>query len=326
MKRRAVLTTLATLASLTCLTAPVLAQTPTLAGKTLRIIVPSTAGGPTDVQARALATELTKILSMTVIVDNRGGAGGAIGAAEAARAAPDGLTLLYSPDFVMTQTPHTILKLAYDPFKFAPVLRTAVAGTVMYTSPTIPAKTVKEFVEYARNSKTPVSYASYGIGTTSHIYGAMLAKAGGFEAVHIPYKGTADAVADLMSGRVQFSFNAISLASQYVPSGKLNALAVAGEKRVKPVLDVPTMGEAGYPGFESIGWIGVFAPAGTSPDIVKTYHAAFVTALKSPEIIKVWETQGFEFSVENSSQVAEIVRNEHKKFGGLFRDAGIVPQ
>lgn len=322
MKRRSAL---AAVASLATLSLPAVSNS--LTGKTMRIVVPFSAGGPTDVQARALAVELSRILGTTVIVDNKPGAGGTIGGAEVARSPADGLTLLYTHDGALTQTPHMLLKPPYDPLKdFTPISRAAIGGVVLLTHPSIPGRTVKELVDYARKNPGKVSYASFGVGTASHIYGELLAKSTNTEMIHVPYKGTSDAMNDLLAGRVQFTFNAPSVVSQYVPTGKLKVIAVTGDRRVRLLPDVPTMSEAGFAGFETAGYVGMFAPSGIKPDMLAKLHEAIGHALKQPAVIAVWNQQAFDIQPESPAEAARILRRDYAIWGKYMRDVGIQPQ
>ena len=219
-------------------------------GKPVRIIVGFAPGGPTDTQARTLAQEMGKLLPVPVIVENKPGASGGIGAMEVARAEPDGHALMYISDGVVTQNPHTLKSVQYDTFRdFTPIAQTTAGGVVLVVHPSIPVGSLAEFVAYAKAHPGTLSYASFGTGTVSHIYGEVLRMNTGIDIVHVPYKGSADALKDLLAGRVQMMFDSPSTAAQYTKDGRLKLLGSAGEKRRSLMPDVPTLLELGLPGF-----------------------------------------------------------------------------
>ena len=244
-------------------------------GKVIRIIVGFAPGGPTDTQARVLAQEMSKALGTSVIVENRPGASGSIGAMEVARAEPDGHTLMYISDGVLTQNPHTLKAVKYDPFRdFTPVAQLTAGGVVLVMSPSVPASSLKELIAFGKAHQGTLSFASFGTGTVSHIYGEVLRQATGMDLVHVPYKGSADALKDLLAGRVQLMFDSPSTAAQYAKDGRLKIIGSAGEKRRALMPDVPTLLELGLPGFELRGWNGLFGPAKMSDTVLNKLHAA----------------------------------------------------
>jgi tripartite-type tricarboxylate transporter receptor subunit TctC len=293
--------------------------------KNIRLVVPFTAGGTTDVQARALALELAKIVNVPVVVDNKPGASGAIAGAEVSRSKADGATLLYSPDMIVTQTPHMVKKMAFDPFTgLSPIARAADAPPVLLANLDMKVNTVAELVAYAKANPGKISYASYGTGTGSHIYGEVLAKNAGLQMTHIPYKGSADAMTDFLTNRVQIMFQAPSVINQF--PGKMKVLATAGDSRNPMLPDVPTMQELGFPGFEMGGWVGVFGPGGMAPSLVNELNAAINQALQQPSIAPIWKQQGFALMNGPAAPIATILKNDHDKWGKYFRDVGIQPQ
>jgi tripartite-type tricarboxylate transporter receptor subunit TctC len=300
------------------------AQSPA-AARSIRIVVPAPPGGPTDAQARALAIELAKILDASVVVDNKPGAAGLIGSAEVSKARPDGATLLYAPDFVITQSPHTLKKLQFDPFTgLTPIARGSDAPLVLLANMEVPVKSVAELLAYAKANKGQLSFASHGVGTGSHIYGEVLSKKHGLQLIHVPYKGTADAMADFLSNRVQIMFQSPSAIAQF--AGKVRVLASAGPARNPLLPDVPTMAEAGFPGFEMGGWVGMFGPGGMSPALVAELNVAINKALQQPAIAAMWKTQGFAVVNEPSAGISGMLKRDHDKWGVYFKDAGIEPQ
>jgi tripartite-type tricarboxylate transporter receptor subunit TctC len=325
MKRR---TVLASISSLATLSVPALAQG--LDGsRFIKIVVPVPPGGPLDVQARALAQELTKILDTSVIVENKPGASTLLGSTEVARALPDGRTLLYTSDQSVTQTPHTLLKPPFDPQRdLVPVMRTATVAAVLLMHPSIPGTSVRELVEYAKQNPGKLSYASFGPGSPPHVYGELLAKTAGLDMTHVPYKGVGDAVADLLTGRVQLTFSAPTLAAQYVPDGKLKAIGIVGEKRSRLLPNIPTMLEQGYTGFEITNWFALFVPAGTKPDVIKKLRSALIAAMKQPAVLAAWKQMAFDFpdQDETLADANRIMKRDYEKWGQFIRGVGIQPQ
>jgi tripartite-type tricarboxylate transporter receptor subunit TctC len=295
----------------------------------IRIVLPAPAGGPIDAQARALAQELAKLLETSVVVDNKPGAATLLGSAEVARAAADGRTLLYTTDQSVTQAPHTLIKPPFDAQKdLTPVMRTALLTFVLLTHPSVPGHSVAELVAYARQNPGKLSYASYGAGSPPHVFGEMLAKVANIDVTHIPYKGVADAVADMISGRVQFTFNSPALVSQYVTTGKLKVIGATGERRSRLLPEVPTMLEQGFAGFETTSWVALFVPAGARGDTVQRLRDAVAVALRQPAIAALWRQQAFDFPPQDETlaQARQILQRDYAKWGGFIRDVGVQPQ
>lgn len=302
------------------------AQAFPLSGKAIRMIVGYSAGGPTDTQARALAQAMGQALGTTVIIDNKPGATGMIGALEVMRAAPDGYTLLYTIDGPMTQNPHT-LKVQYDVFKdFTPIARAIVGGVVLTVHPSLPVRNAKELVAYARAHPGKLSYGSFGTGSVSHIYGEVLAQNQGIDLVHVPYKGSSDALKDLLAGRIQLIFDSPATSAPFVKDGKLRVLAVAGEKRRALMPDVPTLLEEGLPGFELRSWNGVFGPARMQADVLARLRAAVVQARTSPAFRDVIRTMASDAPDETPEAFAGVVRSDYDRWGGYIRKLGIAVQ
>ena len=325
MKRR---TALAAFSSLAAPAFPLFAQ-PADSSRSIRIVLPAPAGGPIDAQARALAQELSRLMETPVVVDNKPGAGTLLGSGEVARAAADGRTLLYTTDQSVTQAPHTLIKPPFDALKdLTPVMRTALLTFVLLTHPSVPGNSVAELVDHARKNPGKLSYASYGPGSPPHVFGELLAKAANIDVTHIPYKGVADAVADMVTGRVQFTFNSPALVSQYVPGGKLKVIASTGERRSRVLPDLPTMLEQGFPGFETTSWVALFAPAGIRDDVMQRLRGALATALRQPGVAALWRQQAFDFppQTETLADARQIMQRDFAKWGGFIRDVGIKPQ
>jgi tripartite-type tricarboxylate transporter receptor subunit TctC len=302
-----------------------LAQDFPKSGRPVRIIVGFAPGGPTDIQARALAMEMSKVLGVPVVVENKPGASGGIGAAEVARAEPDGHTLMYISDGVVTQNPHTLRSSAYDALRdFTPVARTTTGGVVLAMSPSVPANTLKEFIAYGKANPGKLVYASFGAGTVSHIYGEVLRMNTGIDMVHVPYKGSSDAMKDLLAGRAQLMFDAPSTAVQYAKDGRLRILGTAGAQRRSLIPDVPTLLEQGLPGFETRGWNGLFGPANMNPVVLQKLYAAVDAAAHTPVFRDMLLQMAFD-PVDNEAPAvfAQRVRRDYDQWGTYVRQANI---
>jgi tripartite-type tricarboxylate transporter receptor subunit TctC len=296
-------------------------------GKVVRIVVGFAPGGPTDTQARVLAQEMTKVLGTSVIVENRPGASGSIGAMEVARAEPDGHTLMYISDGVLTQNPHTLKSVQYDAFRdFTPIAQLTAGGVVLVMSPSVPVASLKELVSYGKAHPGTLSYASFGTGTVSHIYGEVLRQATGLDLVHVPYKGSADALKDLLAGRVQLMFDSPSTAAQYVKDGRLKILGSAGDKRRSLMPDTPTLLELGLPGFEIRGWNGLFGPAKMSDAVLKKLHDAMAAASRTSAFRNALVTMAFDPVDETPEQFAKVLRRDFDRWGAYVKQAHITPE
>ncbi|MDB5771828.1 MAG: Tripartite-type tricarboxylate transporter, receptor component TctC [Burkholderia sp.] len=296
-------------------------------GKPIRVVVGWAPGGPTDSQARVISQELGAQLGVTVIVENKPGASGLIGAQDVARAEADGHTLLYTVDGSMTQTPHMQKNLPVDPFKnFTPVARTVAGGVALVTSTTLPVNNAQELIAYARKNPGKLSFASFGTGTVSHIYGEVLKQNAGLDIEHIPYKGSAEALKDLIAGRVQIMFDSPALALQHAKDGKLKILGTAGEKRRAMLPEVPTLLEQGLKGFEQRSWNAYFGPANMPPAVLLKLNAAITKATNSPEVTKKLNSMGFEPLSETAPDFAKVLKSDHERWGEYIKRANISPQ
>jgi tripartite-type tricarboxylate transporter receptor subunit TctC len=248
----------------------------------IRLLVGFAAGGPVDVTARIVADALSAELGRPLVVENRAGVGGNLAAEMVAKAPPDGYTLLQSSN-ALAISPGIYSKLPFDVLKdFTPVSEVTTSFQVIVVHPSVPAKTLKEFIAYAK-SKSAVHYSSAGAGTITHLAAALFARETGLKLQHVPYRGSAPAVTDLVAGRVSVMFAPIGTAKPFIESGQLRAIAVTGPRRVDGLPNVPTVDEAGLPGFEASGWNGLFAPAGTPKPIVDRLHRAVVKVLAAEE-------------------------------------------
>ena len=264
---------------------PAAAQPTAYPTKPIRLVVPFTPGGSTDILARAIGQELTKAWGQSVIVDNVPGAGGAIGADKVAKAAPDGYTLLMGHIGTLAVNPSLYPKLPYDPVKdFAPVAWVARVPNVLVVHPSVPAKNVQELVALAKAKPGQLNYGSGGNGSAANLATEYFKLQTGVAMVHIPYKGTAPAVTDLIGGQIQVLFTGAPAVIGHVKSGQLRALAVSSPKRLDALPDLPTVAESGYKDFEADQWYGVVAPAGTPREIIGKLNAQINLALNSPEL------------------------------------------
>ncbi len=291
--------------------------------KAVTIIVPFAAGGTTDILARVVGQALTQELGQSVIVDNRAGAGGNIGGALAAKSAADGHTL-----FMGTVGTHAInaalyKKMPFDPVKdFVPLTRVAMVPNLLVAHPSKPYKNVKELVAYAKANPRRVNFGSSGAGSSIHLSGELFNAMAKVEMVHVPYKGSAPAVSDLIGGQIDIMFDNMPSAIQHVRAGRLKALAVTTAKRSPELPDVPTIAEAGVPGYEATSWFGMFAPAGTPAPVVAKLNAALLKVLADPEVKKKLAEQGAEPHGEKPEQFAAFIRAEADKWSQVVKQSG----
>ncbi|MEA2873241.1 MAG: hypothetical protein QOH67_3217 [Hyphomicrobiales bacterium] len=291
--------------------------------RAVRLVVPFPPGGPADALGRAIADQLNKMWGQPVIIENRGGAGGNLGAEVVARAAPDGYTLL------LNASSHVINaslydKLPYDPIKdFTPVSEVASYMLVLVVHPSAPAKSVKEFVALAQSKQDGLSVANAGLGTPTHLAAVLFAQAAGVNLVHVPYRGAAPASTDLIAGQVPAMFNNPVNAVPQVMSNNLRALAVTGSKRLSLLPDLPTIAESGYPGFETRTWYGLFGPAGMPADIVRKLHADTEKVLRIPEIANNLIAQGWDIAVSPPDQFSVVLQSEFDRWSAVVKRAGI---
>jgi tripartite-type tricarboxylate transporter receptor subunit TctC len=324
-RRRALVAVTATAACASPLLAPVAAQAQPAPwpSKPLRIMVGANAGGGTDIIARMLAEKLSAALGQQVIVENRPGASNTIAADLTAKAPPDGYTLLAATNTGQAIAPH-LIKLAFDPMKdVAPIALIVNVPNVLVVNPALPAKNVAELVALARAKPGELKYASSGVGSTQHIAGEAFAAATGTKLVHVPYKGSAQAHLDLMSGQVETMFDTTSSAMQHIRSGKLRALAITTPKRSPELPDVPTLAEAGVSGAEMATWYGLFVTGGTPQPVLERLTAEVGRVLQMPDVQGKLRGLGGEPGTLTREQFAALNRAEYERFGKLIRDAGI---
>jgi len=310
-----------------CVPLIALAQLGAYPTKPVRIIVPFAAGGVADALPRVVGEKLSQKWGQAVIVDNKPGASGNIGMAEGARAAPDGYTLLLAPAGNLTVNPTLFPKLPFDTQRdLTSVSLLAQSPNVLVVHPSVPAKTFRELIAYAKANPDKLNFASPGDGSGAHLAGELLNIEAGIKTVHIPYKGIAPAVSDLLGGNVQMMFAGISTILQHVKSGKLVALAIAGPTRNPQLPEVPTVAENGLPGFDVTSWYGVVVRAGTSPEIVRKVRRDIAEALRSEDVQSKLAGLGLE-PVGNTPEAFDaLIKAESRKWIDIVRKANIQPQ
>ncbi|MET3443460.1 tripartite-type tricarboxylate transporter receptor subunit TctC [Variovorax paradoxus] len=296
-------------------------------GRSIRIVLGLAAGGASDAQARFVANKLGEVLQTPVIVENRPGASFILATEEVIRAAPDGYTMMYAPSSVVAQNPQTLAQVRYDPFKdLTPISLGARGPLVLTVHASVPARTVQELVAYIKANPGKMSYASFGTGTSSHIYGEAFAQQAGLDVVHVPYKGGADAAKDFLAGRVQYYFDAAPNAIQNTATGKVRMLAVAAPKRSAMLPDVPTMTEQGVSGVDMPSWLGFFGPARMPAPVVARLNAALAQVLGMPATRDFFRQGAYEAESSSPAQLAELTRTTYDQWGDMIRKLGLVKQ
>ncbi|WP_454691494.1 Bug family tripartite tricarboxylate transporter substrate binding protein [Achromobacter aloeverae] len=294
--------------------------------KPVTIIVPFGAGGVADAIARIVGQKLNEAWNVPVIVENRPGASGNLGMGQVARAAPDGYTLALAPAGNLTVNPLLYTNLNFDTARaFAPVTLLATSPNILVVNPSVPAKDFKSFVEYAKSKPGNLNFASPGAGSGAHLAGELLNQVAGVKTVHIPYNGMAPAVTDVVAGNVQMMFAGVSTVLPFIRGGKLNALAIAGPKRLPQLPDVPTVAESGYPGFDVTSWYGLVAPAKTPPEVVAKLQRDIAAALKDPAVRRKFEDQGVDPANTTTPEFAAMIHDESRKWADIVKTAGIKP-
>ncbi|MEK6591689.1 MAG: tripartite tricarboxylate transporter substrate binding protein [Pseudomonadota bacterium] len=302
--------------------APALAQKD-YPNRPVRMIVPFSPGGSNDIMGRLVAGKLTESMGEQVVVDNRPGASGIIGTDIAAKSAPDGYTVLVM-SLTFAVNPSLRSKLPYDTEKdLIPVTLIASAPLILVVHPSLPTKTVKEFIDYARANPGKLNFGSGGPGSTPHLAGEMLKSMAGLQMAHIPYKGGGPALADLIGGQIQLMLENIPSTLPFVKSGKLRGLAVTSKQRSPTAPDVPTLDEAGLKGFELTGWNGLFVPRGTPRAIVNRLHAETVKALAAPDVKQRLAAMSAVGGGEPPAQFAALVKAEIGKWAKITKEAGL---
>ena len=292
----------------------------------IKFIVPFPPGGATDLVGRLLAAKLQESWGQTVVVENKAGASGMIGTEQVARAAPDGHTVLVAIT-THVQNAAIFTKVPYDPIKdFAPVSQICLSYLVLVVKPDFAARDLKEFVALVKATPGKYSFGSFGAGTSSHIVGEGFARRAGLDMAHVPYKGSAPMISDLLGGQVPCAWADVSTATQHIAAGKLRPLAVSGERRAPLLATVPTLLENGYPGFEALGWVGILLPAGTPQAIVDKYSAEMVRLVKLPEVRARLYDQTLMPVGDNAESFARTLKRDMARWQQSAIAAGIKPQ
>jgi len=303
---------------------PLWATAQSYPSKPIRIVVPVATGGIADYYARFIGIKLTEAWGQPVLVENRPGGGGNIGADIVAKSAPDGHTLVMG--FVGTHAVNPFLfdKMPYDPQRdFVPVAMAIEAEGLLAVHPSLPVNTVGELLAYARANPGKLSYASGGVGTSSHLAGELFKSMTKTYMVHIPYRGNAPAITDLIGGQAQLAFATLPTVIPHVRAGKLRGIAVIGSSRSAAAPQLPTVAESGVPGFSVNNWIGLFAPTGTPPEVVRRLNAEVMRIMQLPEVTRRMEVEGERHTPNTPEQFGLFVRDEVTKWGKVIKDAGI---
>ncbi len=294
--------------------------------KTIRLIFPFPPGGPTDLLGRAVAQKLSDQMGQQVVADNRAGAGGNLGLELAAKAPPDGYTIVLSSPLVAI-SPSLYAKLNYDPAKdLAPISQIAVIQNVLLVHPSVPAKNLKEMIALARRNPGKFTFGSGGVGTTTHLAPELLQSLTGIKMVHVPYKGSGQALIGMIGGEVDMLIMAAPAAASQIQAGRARAIAVLSAQRAVVIPDVPTAAEAGLENFEVPIWYGILAPAATPREIIVRLNGEFTKALSSPDLKERLGAAGIEPRTSTSEHFAAFIRSETVRYAKVIKDAGIKPE
>jgi len=301
------------------------AAAPPFPAKPVRIIVPFAPGGPTDIVARTVGQQLTLALGQPVVVDNRPGAGGVVGADLAAKSAADGYTLLLCSTGAMAINPGLLTSMPYDPVRdLAPITLVVTIPYLLLVNPAYPAQSVKELLALTRARPGQLNYGSAGTGTTSHLAMELFRSMAGIQVTHVPYKGSAPAATDLVGGQLQLLFDAPPSSLPFVRSGRLRALGISTLRRTPLLPDMPTIHEAGVPGYEVLTWSGICAPAGTPKAVVARLNEAIVQGVTSRETRDRFAAIGADVVANSSEEYRKFILAELAKWSRVIREAGVV--
>jgi tripartite-type tricarboxylate transporter receptor subunit TctC len=321
MKARTLIS-LALTAMLAAMTASRAADYP---ARPIRLVVPYVAGGPTDVLGRLVAEYLSRDLNQTVFIENKAGAQGAIGAETVAHADPDGYTLLFTASSVVEINPILYKKLAYDPDRELQIISVVTdLPSILVVHPSVPAKTLAEFVAFAKENAGKVNFGSAGTGGVGHLSGEMFKRAAGIEMTHVPYKGAGPALADLISGHIQLTFETVGTALQPIRAGLLRPLGVTSRARIADLPDLPTIAESGYPDYRATVWYGVVAPAGVPAQVVQTIRASFNRALGDEAFRALLTNAGFApLKPHSEAETKTFVDADRARWSGIIKTLNI---
>lgn len=291
--------------------------------KPIRLVVPFPAGGAADIMARGLATKLGIELGQTIVIDNKGGAGGTTASEIVAKAPSDGHTLLFGTMGTHAINAALYPKLRYDPIKdFKPITLTHITPRVLVTSPTLQFNTIAELITHARNKPGALTYGSAGSGSSSHLSGVLFSTLAGIEMLHVPYKGSAPLLTDVLTGRVDMTFDSYSVYEDHIRSGKVKALGVTSRERMAVLPKVPSISESGLKGYEVLNWLGLLAPAGTPDAIVHRINAATLQAMKSPDLRQQLSGLGIEPTNSTPEQFSALIKTEILKWTDTVKRSG----
>jgi tripartite-type tricarboxylate transporter receptor subunit TctC len=287
------------------------------------MIVPFPAGGAADVMARGMALRLGIELGQAIIIDNRGGAGGAPAAEAVARAAPDGYTVLFGTMGTQAINPALYPKLRYDPLKdFAPISLTHITPRVLVVRASLPAKNIPELMALAKKQPGVLTYGSAGSGSSSHLSGALFESLAGVDMLHVPYRGSAPVAMDMLAGRIDMTFDSYTVYEEHIKSGKVRVLGVTSKGRMGILPQTPTIAEAGLVGYDVSNWLGLLAPAGTSKDVLATVHAALGRAMATPALKQQLIALGIEPTFGSQEEFSSLIRAELPKWAELVKKSG----
>jgi len=316
---------MAALAAALVVSHPADAQQP-YPSKPMRLVVPSAPGGGTDITARVMAPRLSEFLGQQVVVENRAGAGTMIGGEVVARAAPDGYTLLMGIS-TLAINPAMYKKVPYDALKdFAPITQTVSLPNILVVHPSLPAKTVKELVAFAKARPGQIQFASAGVGTNPHLAAELFLSMTGTRMLHVPYKGSGAGVIDVIAGHVPVMTPSILTGLPHAKAGRLRALGVTSSKRAGGAPEIPTIAEAGVPGYEAVQWFGILAPAGTPRPVIDRVHRESVRALQSADVKDRLQADGADPVASTPEEFAAFLRSETAKWAKVVKAVGIQPE
>ena len=290
----------------------------------IRVILGVPAGGTPDVTARAVTPAMSRVLGQQLVVDNRPGAASIIATDLVAKAVPDGYTLLVTSQGPLTIIPHVQKQLPYDPQRdFAPIGVIASNAFLLIANPSLPARSVKELIALARSAPGKLNYASAGNGAPNHLAGELFKSMAGVDITHVPYKGAPQAVSDVLAGHMQLMFNSIAPVISHIKAERIRALGVGGSKRAPQLPEVPTIAEAGVPGYEAITWFALFAPAKTPKPILAKVSDALAAALAAPDTRSVFDTQGMDAGTGRPDELAALVRRDYERNAKIVKTANV---
>jgi tripartite-type tricarboxylate transporter receptor subunit TctC len=294
--------------------------------KPIRLITPAPPGAATDVRARWIAERLTPVLGQPIVVENRAGAGGTIGTEAAAKSAPDGYTVVLVHQGTIALGPHIYARLGYDPIAdFAPVTRLSMNPLLLAVNPQVPVDSVADLLRYAKEKPGQLNYGSPGTGTPPHMAGELFKNMAKIDVAHVPYKGGAAALMDLIGGRVTYTFENLALQLPQVRAGKIKPVAITSARRLASLPDIPTVAESGLPGYEYWAWMGISAPARTPKEVVSRLNAEIAKILSTSEAREWLAAQGAQPGGDSPEEFAAFIKAEHARWGPIIREAGIKP-